>query len=138
MRQEVIGLATKERAKLKAFEEILSQRSDLTRKAAAPAQESASTRTPADSIRTSSPAAPKQVVLEDTPEPAIKPELAQTPQQPTPRQVVLEFNVGDQSNWELACETARKSGAVLAKVVLSFRYIYMYAPWCQDMLTGGL
>lgn len=149
VRHEAIGLATKERAKLKAFEEILTQRSGSTRESNS-ARESGSTRDSAAPTRKStwrsadlaqtfedtrrySPAAPRQVILEDTPEPAIKPEpeLAQTPQQLEPRQVVLEFNVGDQSNWELACETARKSGAVSAKVVLSFRYImYTYALWC--------
>lgn len=139
MRSGVIRLATEERAKLRAFEEISA------RKAAGSGHETTGTRC--------------DIVLEDTPEPVVKQEpkteivLDDTPKsvalssstetanQPGPcpqngsitsRQMVLKISAADKSDWEFACEAAGRSGAVSAEIILSFRYFTL---WCSGLKT---
>lgn len=120
MRHEVVQLATKERAKRRAFKEISARRSAGEKQSSG---HGTSTRreivledTPEPVVKQE----PKtEVVLDDTPEPVVKKE---TTNQPTSRQMVLKISAANKSDWEFASETAAKSGAVSAEIILSFRY----------------
>lgn len=123
-RRKIIALATKERAKLRVFEEVLK------RKPVGDVAEGSKSYISVDSDSTSTKQEGGNLQAVDQ---SSHPEKGYPvadggsstvgrDRGASAREVVLEINARDEQDWNVVLETAKNSGAVSARVVLIFKY----------------
>lgn len=131
-RREIIALATKERAKLRAFQEVLNRKpvgdlAEESRSGSSPSRGRALSHISVDSDSPSTKQEGDNLKARDQPCPEegypVAGEGSSTAgRNRGARELVLEINARDEQDWNVVLETAKNSGAVLARVVLIFKY----------------